>query len=271
MLSRALTLIADAILRPVSSLPPLAGVLAMSLLSAISLLLAIRVLGDQPRLRAARNGMAAALFEVRLFNDDLRAILRAQLEVLGHLASYWRATLVPVIVLAVPFTLAIAHLDSYFGYIGLTVGEPALITVPISSPDASDPSRAELIAPAGIRVDTPALWFPGSRELVWRITPQAEGALPVRVRIGAVTQPKTVVVSQGVGRRSPERAAGLVDHVRFPSEPRLPDSWPGRAITVTYEPRSIALFGWQIHWGVVYAVTTLLLALVLRRWFGVVF
>jgi len=270
-MSRALTLLADAILRPVSWLPPLGGVLVVSLLTAICLLLVIRAFSDQRRLRAARNGIAAALLEVRLFNDDLRAMLRAQLEVLRHLASYWRATLVPVLVLAVPFTLVITHLDSYFGYSGLTVGDPALITVSLWSADPLDPTRVELIAPVGIRVETPALWFPGSRELVWRVTPQAEGALAVRVRVGTEIQLKTVVVSRLGGRRSPERVAGLIDHVRFPSEPRLPASWPGRAITVSYGPRAIAVFGWHIHWGVVYAIATLFFALVLRRWFGVVF
>jgi hypothetical protein len=269
-MSRALTLIADAILRPVSWLPPLAGVLVVSLLTAICLLLVVRAFSDQRRLRAARNGLAAALLELRLFNDDLRASLRAQLEVLRHLGSYWRATLVPVIVLALPFTLVITHLDSYFGYGGLTVGDPALITASIGNPHALDPTRVELIAPEDIRVETPALWFPGSRELVWRITPQAEGSLAVRVRVDIEIQPKTVVVSRLGGRRSPERVAGLIDHVRFPSEPRLPASWPGGAITVSYEPRAIAVFGWHVHWGVVYAIATLLFTLVLRRWFGVV-
>ena len=53
-----------------------------------------------PRRQARR--LHAALFEIRLFNDDLSAIFRAQAEMLRHNLTYLRLSLVPMIWMFVP-------------------------------------------------------------------------------------------------------------------------------------------------------------------------
>ena len=56
----------------------------LSLGTAVAVLLAFKWTADQRALVAAKRAMQAAIFEMRLFNDDLRAILRAELELLRH-------------------------------------------------------------------------------------------------------------------------------------------------------------------------------------------
>ena len=51
----------------------------------------------------------AGLFEIRLFNDDLAAIFKAQGEILRHNVSYVGLTLVPAAWMLVPFVLIAAH------------------------------------------------------------------------------------------------------------------------------------------------------------------
>ena len=83
VLNRALTWLFDAIMGPLERLPPMAGLGLLSLGTAVAVLLAFKWTADQPALVASKRAMQAAIFEMRLFNDDLAALLRAQGEVLA--------------------------------------------------------------------------------------------------------------------------------------------------------------------------------------------
>ena len=72
------------------ALPPLAGLLVISLITAVLALLVMRLVSDQPRLRATRRRMQAALFEIRLHADDPVAVLRSFGDVLIQNAIYLR-------------------------------------------------------------------------------------------------------------------------------------------------------------------------------------
>ena len=73
--------------------------------------------------------MQASIFEMRLFNDDPRAILRAQAGALRYTFTYARLSAIPLLWMIVPLTVLTAHLQSRYGYDGLGVGESALVTV----------------------------------------------------------------------------------------------------------------------------------------------
>ena len=79
--------------------------------------------------RAAKRAMQAAIFEMRLFNDDLAALFRAQGEVLRHTLTYLRLSLAPTLWLIVPMLALMLHMEFHFGYTGLTAGEAALVKV----------------------------------------------------------------------------------------------------------------------------------------------
>ena len=79
-LNRALTAVLDAVMAPLAWLPPMAGLVLLSLATAVAVLLAFKWTADQPALAAAKQAMQAAIFEMRLFNDDLVLLFRAQVE-----------------------------------------------------------------------------------------------------------------------------------------------------------------------------------------------
>ena len=120
--------------------------------------------------------MIAALFEIRLFNDDLPALFRAQGEMLRQNATYLRLSLVPMLWMIVPIGLIVAQLEFQYGYTGLTPGQPALVKAHLRQASASAPApAAALEVPRGIRVLTSAAWFPATQEIIWRVTPDAPG------------------------------------------------------------------------------------------------
>jgi hypothetical protein len=270
VLNRALTWLFDAVMGPLDRLPPMAGLTLLSLATAVAVLLAFKWTADQRALVASKRAMQAALFEMRLFNDDLVALLRAQCAVLRHTITYLRLSLAPTLWLVVPVLALMLHMEFRFGYTGLTAGEAALIKVHLADPSTKQ-GHASLEAAEGVTVETPAGVLPSEREIVWRIRPGAAGSYELRVHLGSRVLTKTVVVSDAVTRRSPVRPVpGFANQLLYPSETPLPEGSGLTAITIAYAERPFVVAGWNIGWSGVYVALTLALALALKGAFGVV-
>ena len=270
VLNRALTWLFDAIMGPLDRLPAMAGLSLLSLATAVAVLLAFKWTADQRALAGSKRAMQAALFEMRLFNDDLGALLRAQGEVLRHTLTYLRLSLAPTLWLIVPLLALMLHMEFRFGYTGLTAGEAALVKVRLTDPP-DDRGSASLETSDALSVETPGVVLPSEGEIAWRIRPRARGSYELRVHLGSAVLTKTVVVSDAVARRSPVRpAAGFLSQLRYPSEAPLPNRSGVAGITIAYPERPLLVAGWNIGWAGVYLALTLVFALALKGVFGVV-
>ena len=257
----------DGLLSPFSGLPPLVGLGALSLLTAAAMLLVIRATSDQSRLAAVKRAIQACIFEVRLFNDDARAMLRAMAELVRHNLTYLRLSLVPLLWMILPLGLFVAHLQFHYGYAGLDSGTRALVKVRVTG----DEAIPVLEAPAAIRVETPAVWIPSLREAAWRIAVDQPGRYELTIRLGDRVLTKSLAASGDIIRRSPLRVdAGLARQFLYPAEPPLPAGSGIESIAITYPERSIAIFGWELHWLIVFLVLSTAFAFVLRSRFKVV-
>jgi uncharacterized membrane protein (DUF106 family) len=284
LLNAVLARSVDLLLAPFRQLPPIVGLVVVSLATAVAMLLIFKRTSNQARLAAVKRQIHAALFEIRLFNDDLRAIFRAQGEILRHNLTYLRLSLVPMLWMIVPLVLVIAQLQFHYGYGGLTPGEPVLlkaqvrdgVTIVSSPPDvalASTAARepaAVLEAPQQIEVKTPAVWIPATREVIWRISPQAAGNYELQLRLGRETYSKSVRVSDDVVRRSPVRLErGFLNQLLYPAEDALPTDAALTSISVAYPEKDVLVFGWEVHWMIVYFALSMLFAFALRKRFNV--
>jgi hypothetical protein len=251
-------------------MPALLSLSAISLATAVVLLLAVRYTSDQPRIAAVKRDIRAGLFEIRLFNDDLRAILRAQGEILRHNLTYLRLSAVPLLWVLIPLVLLMGQLQAYYGYDGLHAGTTALVKVELAEAAGAAP-EVRLAAPAGIRIETPAVWIPSLREAAWRITAWQPGHHELAIAVNGTGATKRVRVGGELARRSPYRLEpGVLNWILYPAEPALPAGGSIRSIEVTYPDRTILFLGWEMHWMVVFFVLTLIFAFLLRRPFGVV-
>ncbi len=105
-LNAVLGRVADAVLGPVQGWPPLAVILALALVTALVVLGVMKVSSNQTKMAAAKRRIHADLLEMRLYNDDLRALLRAQGALLRDNGAYLWLSLVPLLITALPLTLA---------------------------------------------------------------------------------------------------------------------------------------------------------------------
>lgn len=262
----------DAVLYPFRELHPLVGLTLISAVFGVFALLLFKWTSDQDRLDRVKRKIHAGLFEIRLFNDDLRAIFRAMFEILRHNLTYFRLSLVPLLWMLVPFVLVVAQLQFHYGYEGLKPGDTTNLTVELSGdwPLGTRP-EARLEAPAGLEVEAGPVWAPSVQELTWRVAAKEWGDHELRLTVEGETVTKTVNVGEDISRRSPVRPSTFLDQVLYPAEPPLPGSGPIARIELRYPPADAGIEGWEseITWLVVFLVLSIVFAFALRKPLGV--
>ena len=284
LLNDALRAVFDVALRPFAALPPIVPVTIVALVSGIFALLVYRWTSNQEAIAAVKRRLFGHLLEVRLFNDDLRAVLAAQLRLLRENLTYLRLNLVPLLWMIVPFMLLIAQLQFHYGYDGLEVGERTLLVVDLAGaePGAAGGHQAaprppiELEAPAGVAVETAGVWVPSLRQVVWRLRADEPGRHELVVRADGAAFTKSLFVAEPEGgarwvRRSPtRRRAAILDQLLYPAEPSLPRGGPIERIDVQYGTAAISFFGLlDMHWLIAFLILSLAFAFALRNRFGV--
>jgi uncharacterized membrane protein (DUF106 family) len=265
-LNAIVTRLADLVMGPLAALPPAAGVLLAALVTALAILWLVRLTSDQRALAAVKRQIQADLFEMRLFNDDLRGLLRAQWGVLVHNARYLRLSLVPLLCTAVPLVLAIAQLQAWYGYTGVAPGTAVLVSADLAPGVEPDTPALE---GEGVTADGPAVYFPSLRQVAWRVVAAQPGTYVLHMRVARADVEKRLVAGDAVRRRAPLRPGrSLLDQLLEPSEPPL--DGPVTAVRVPYPERSIDLVGLSMHWLVLFLVASCAFVLLLRKPLGVV-
>ncbi len=261
----------DAALSPFSGLHPLVGIAVISLIVGVGILLVYKKTSNQDKLAAVKRKIHAGLFEIRLFNDDFRAIMRAQGDILRHNLTYLGLSFVPLLWMIVPLVLCIAQLQFHYGYQGFEPGAQALVKVEVEG-DSEDRPQIRLEAPEGLEIEAGPMWIPAKKELSWRIAALDEGDYELGLIANGETVTKTVRVTRRVVRRSPNRLAkGFWNQLLYPAEDPLPDSTPIREITVTYPAGNAGFEGWdnELTWMAVFFILSVIFAFALRKPFNV--
>jgi hypothetical protein len=269
--NRALVTFTDALLQPLADLPPFASLLLLSLFTAAAMVLVIGRTSDQARVRQTKRRIQAALFEIRLFNDDPRTVLRSVGDGLLHNLTYLRLSFVPVALLSVPLVLVVAHLNPFYGYAGLQPGAAALLEVEWGADQSAQRDvTPSLEVPDTIRVEAGPVRLAAGRAVLWRITPVTPGEFVVTIRAGGHDIRKTLAISDAVVRRSPARVQpGMLGQLVHPSEPPLDADGPLSRVAVTYLEAGIDVLGTPVPWMFVYVALTIGWALGLARGLGI--
>jgi uncharacterized membrane protein (DUF106 family) len=263
--------IVDTALMPFRGLPPWFGLTAVSLLTALLMLEAYKLTSDQAAIRRAKDRIKAHLLEMRLYKDNMRATWGAQAGILKANLAYMAANLKPLAVMIVPLVLILARLSLWYDRAPLEPGREALVKVKLAG--TADPLALDLRleTPPVVEVSAPPVRIADEREVVWRIKALAAGHGRLTLRAGGLTFEKTVAV----GGRKLARVSALASRgsflkrVLYPGEPPLPDGTPVRSVEVLYPARTLAAFGFGVHWLVAYLVLSVAFGFALKGVFKV--
>ena len=261
----------DGLLYPFRELSPIVGLTVVSLVTAMGLLIVFKHTSNQKALEDVKRKIHAGLFEIRLYNDDFRAIMRAQRGILRANLTYMRYSMAPMIWTLPPLILLIAQLQYHYGYSGLRPGQEVLLKVEFSEGAYGGDEKPPyaVTTPEGLQLDDLAVWIPILGEMAWRLTADAPGDYELEIRNGTEIATKTVRVTDSVVRRSPFMVRGFLNELIYPAESSLPSDGAIESITVTYPEANVDVFGFELHWMIVYFVLSIVFAFILRGPFGV--
>src|SRR3954470_10030265 len=97
------------------SLAAFAALAAAGVFSAAAVLSSFARFSDQAKIRRVRRQMKASLYEMRLFIDEPRVLLRAQKQLIVSNIRYLGMMLRPIILIMAPMLFLMTMLDTVYG------------------------------------------------------------------------------------------------------------------------------------------------------------
>lgn len=291
LFNKGVTGLFDLLLRPLSIVGPFWSLAVFSVVTGILMLWVYGRISNQDAIREIRDRIRGNLIAVRLFGDDLGLMFRLQGRLIRDNAVALKHVAIPLLVLFVPLLLIVIQLNLRYGAIPLEPGRAALVKVTMRDAAAIG-NGVTLQAPRGVEVETRAVRVVGSeraegftararklfgleprmrslREVAWRIRALQAGDYQLVVHVGDEPVEKQLRVGHGWGSVSTLRTGkGFFEVLLYPGEPPI-RSETVESIEIRHEPLDVGLFGWSIHWLVVFFVLSVLSGFAFRRVLGV--
>jgi hypothetical protein len=256
----------DFALRPFVRLDPLWALAFLALLSAVGVLMTVRLFSNQAELKRVKNKIKAHFLELKLFKNDPRAVLHAQKALLLYNGRYLMLLLKPTLIMLPFLLILLIHTDAWFSHRPLQPGESAVVSLATTQGGRESLASIRISHGAGLAVETPSLTDFTQNQVSWRIRALEEGNHPLNFEGLDTNVGKTVVVRWRRMARAARRIDATVPGLLlYPPEQPLLSAVPLAGIELAYPARSIQLLWWRIHWMVIFFAFVLVFILLCRR------
>jgi uncharacterized membrane protein (DUF106 family) len=267
--SNLLTALFGVIMSPFQSLP-MTGMIVISVLTGVLMLIIYKYTSNQAGISRAKDRIKAHFLAIVLFSDTLTVLLKSIGNILKWNLVYLGHNIKPLLVMIVPVLLLLIQLNFWYGYRPLDVGESMLVTADIAAGTSMRSTKASLTADGGVAVETPAVRAVGKNQVFWRIKGTEPGEHQLTMTVGDTTETKRLVVGPPgrLYRLAPLRHNGnFADSLFYPGEKKLTGAI--ESIQVDYPGIEMNVFGWHIHWIIVYFILSILFGLSMKGLFKV--
>lgn len=256
----------DVLFFPFRGLDHWVGMVYISILTGLFMLFIFRFTSNQEGIRKVKDMIKAHLLELRLFKDSFAISFKAQGSIFRCNLKYIGYSAKPMLVMIIPLVLIIIHLNLWFGYQSLAPGERAILKVRLKQ--GFDPLQLSLsVAPSsGFTIETPPLRMGEEREINWRLQAKGKGIHDILLILnGEEIHKKLTVSGKPLSRISPAKVRkDFLAQLLNPGEPPISSNSPLEAIKIVYPSKNMSLFGWPIHWLIVYFVLSILFGFSLK-------
>lgn len=263
-----LNMIFDLLLYPFRELEPIWGLVFVSVVTGILMLVVFKRTSNQEGINNIKDRLKAHLLELRLYKDDIGLSYDALKNIFGANFKYIFYMGKPMLFLMVPMMLILIHLATRYEYRPLRVGESAIISLKLN--DAFVLNELALDPPVGIRLETPPLRIFQENQIDWRIKAVQSGDWDLVFRTGDESVTKKLLVGSKLVRLAPRRIGRqLIDQLFNPAEPPIPHSSIVKEIRVQYPTRGLSVWGWQVHWLIIFFGLSIIAGYAMKGVFGV--
>jgi hypothetical protein len=207
-----------------------------------------------------------------LYQHDVRVVLKLQVTLLRDILTYMTYAFLPTLVLMLPVVLILAQRNLRFALSPLHPHTTALVVVTLEK-DAKIETPIHLHVPDGLPdglvIETPGVHIPSQRQVAWRIRAQKPGKYVLNVGVAGRVVQKTMWVAEDWGAVPARRTRAPLTALLYPGEPLLTPADQIATIEVQYPPLPLELFGWHVHWLVIFFAFSLLTGFACKRMLGV--
>lgn len=267
-LSATLQTLTTLALKPFVGWSPLIPLVLWAAALGVVMAVVFRFTSPQARLKRIADLSRAEVLAIRLFKDEPGVMFRALGRLMRHTVVRLWYSLPPVLVMAIPFTLLLAHLAVWYERRPLTVGESAVVELELYDAAWTTYRDVSLTTPDGVASEIEPLHDGLVRAIDWRV----RGATPVRGdllwQLGSAQATKEIVVAESTETLCPVSARragpGFWDRLLHPGEPALSADCPACGIHVDYPMRSTPVFTWKVPWWCTLIVVSMISALLVR-------
>lgn len=244
----------EVIFFPFRNMSPWVGMVLVSILTAFLMLFVFRFTSNQEGIRKVKNRIKAHLLEIRLFKDSLIISLKAQGRILRYNLKYIGYSVKPLLVMIVPLILILIQLNLWFGYQSLAPGQEAVLKAELREDLSLLDAEFMIETSLGLEVETPPLRIEENSEVNWRLRAKEAGIHELALILNGEKFVKKVAVAQ----KPLSKISSIKVHHNFinemfnPGEAPIPGDLPVRSIEIKYPSKHMNLFGWRIHWIIVY-------------------
>ncbi len=237
---------------PVRWFGPLPTLVLVSGVFGVLALIAFKHLSFQKRIKATKDRIKAHLIEIRIYQDDLGIVGKAILKVLGRNLQYLALNLLPIVPLALPFTIVAAQLVTRFGFAPVPVSAPAdalhvtlagqgtTLHIQLARGSEARVSELSLRYPPGVEAVSPLVRDPFAGEAWQEIVARAPGEHRIEIALGAETQEKLFAAGVQPARLQPERGSGFWSALLWPAETSFGSGSGFERVSFEYPAREIA-------------------------------
>jgi hypothetical protein len=268
ILNRLLTNAFTLLFWPFQNLNPVWALLFISFLTGIVMLWVFGKVSNQKAIERLRNQTRGNLLGVLLYQHDLKVVLRLHGLILRDTLFYLGHTLLPMLVLTVPLVPVLAQLNLFFSSRPLQPGEAAIVKLKLNDL-APVPAEVNLEGNSAVKVETPGVHIPSEREIAWRIRAAQLGAGRLMFRIGQETVEQEVRVGGRWGAAPARKTGNWLDLLLYPGEEPLQPGQRAKSIEVRYQPLSLTVMGWGLHWLILFFILSIAVSFAFKGVLGV--
>jgi hypothetical protein len=263
-----MTFLGNVVLAPFEPVPPW---LTLTIFSAIGGVIGLKLWGwtsNQEALKAVSNRTRADLLAMKLFKDELSVTFSCQWDLAKVLVKRLWLSLRPIVIMMVPFVLALAQLGSRFEHRPLRAGENAVVTLELTEDSWAKNKNAQLLVPEGVQIETPPLRVATEHTIQWRVQATQPGQHELAWEIDGRRVTKSLPVGTGLVEASAIRPGpgwgDFWDQLLYPAESVLPSGGPVAKIEIDLPHRSTPIFGFDTHWLITFLVLSVVLGLLFK-------
>jgi hypothetical protein len=258
------------ILKPFENGHAHAGLIFISLLTGGVMLFLFRLTSNQEAMKEAKTKISAYFLEMRLYKDDISAVMGSQARILRANMGYMKLAVIPAVVMIIPVVLIMVQLNLRYANTGLGLGDTAIVKVKAEAGVDVIGEDIRLLPDGGVQKASPAVRIPSLGETDWKIRLAEKGIHQITLSCPSGEFKLPVF---GTARLVPIfntfKKGSLLEAVLNPGAPRLPDAMPIASVEIQYPSMAFSWGFMDLSWLWSFLIISMAFGLILKFLLGV--